>query len=61
MRKNHAEADRSSVVVKVESALADLELIEEVVCRLCQVVEDVYVDGDGASLWPKPGRSGAIR
>src|ERR1700733_306374 len=43
MRQNDAEADRPAVVMKVEGALGDLELLKEAVDRLGQVVKGVRI------------------
>src|SRR5258706_12749004 len=43
MRRNDAEADRPAIVMKVEGALVDLELLKEVVDRPGQVVKGICV------------------
>jgi hypothetical protein len=43
MRQNNAESDRPAVVMKIEDAFADLELLEEIVDRLRQMIKGVRI------------------
>src|SRR5208282_3623192 len=43
MRQDDAEADRPAVVMKIEDAFADLELLEKIADRFRQVIKGVCI------------------
>src|SRR6516165_6016529 len=43
MRQEHAETDWAAVVMKIEGAFADFEVIEQVIHRRCQMVGSVRI------------------